>query len=147
MKKPIFILILLSVFLSFSVSAKGSTKDCTAETYCVDDSKFTAQIGKIRKRGKFVLLNINYFFKKPTTTFGSPFTVRFYNASLIDSEGNEAIIKQNQIEILKVAANGGKKNLSLKFKAEGFEWTDTFDLEIKANEPHGSIAFFDIKQN
>ena len=34
-----------------------------------------------------------------------------------------------------------RKNVSLRFKADGFEWGNKFDLEVKANEPHGAIAF------
>ena len=138
MKILTLVLALLFVSFTFTAIAKESPdKNCTSENHCVADSNFTAKIGKIRKRGKFILLQVNYHF-----TNGG-FTVNYKDASLIDSLGNEATIKK--IEHIRVSNSGGKKNLSLKFKAEGFEWSDTFDLEIKADSPHGSIAFFDLK--
>jgi len=141
MKKFLSLLVLIGGFSFVAVSADVDIKNCKLENHCVVDKQFTVQVTNIRKRGKFILLQVKYGFLK------HGYSINYEGASLIDNKGNEGIIKGEVIAKIKVSSNdiGGFKNVSFKFKAKDFEWGDTFDLEVKADDPHGSVAFFDLK--
>ena len=132
------------LFLPATADDKPVLETCKTENHCAIDKFFNVRVDRIKKRGDYILLQLKY---KTTTRFG--YDVKYEQASLIDSNGKEAVIEGGNITGYSISSGrtGTEKNVSLKFKAEGFKWGEKFDLEVKAGEPHGAIAFFDLSTN
>lgn len=132
---------LLAYFASISAFAeKKSAEDtCTTENHCAIDKSFNVRVDRIKKSGDFILLQLKY-----KSTVGYNYSVKYEQASLVDDIGNEVIIEGSNITGFSIRSRGSEKNVSLRFKADGFKWGKQFHLEIKANEPHGAIAFFNL---
>lgn len=114
---------------------------CDNSSSCVSSKYFTANIERISKRGKVVIIQIKYLSK--INTFDADFKDGY--VLLLDSNGNEFKVAGNSVSKFKIR-KGSFRVLSFRFKgSDKTPIISPFDLTIKASDEHGEITFFDLE--
>ena len=121
---------------SLATESVFAEENCILEDQCIDDRKFKVRIAGVSKRGNYVFIQLQYLGKAGSST-------AFKHAFIIDNAGNESIIEGEELEDMHLI-DRYMKVVSLKFIAEGFEWGNSFDLEVSGSEDHGTISFLNI---
>ena len=122
----------------FPITTYAQT-NCDNGSLCVSQSWFDARITKISKRGNFLTIQIEYRNQKDS------FAVDFANGfvSLVDRNGQEFRLEGDELQGFQLEWQNSKV-LSFRFELDE-RFLSPFDLTISANEPHGSITFFDLQ--
>ncbi|SMN15369.1 hypothetical protein CRYPA_1417 [uncultured Candidatus Thioglobus sp.] len=133
--KTLATLIFLSSFGLFAEDVK-----CDNNSSCVASNYFIANVEKISKRGKIVIVQVKYLSK--VTYFDVDFKKGY--AILLDNNGNEFKVDGKNISEFRIG-KGNFRVLSLKFRgSDKMQINTPFDLTIKASNEHGEITFFDL---